>query len=153
MTQRYLTNAATCTLTAEQIGLIRNSFAAVVPIRAAVAAMFYARLFEIAPEVRRLFPRDLSAQGAKLMAALAFVVARLDRLDDVRLEVAALAVRHVGYGATEAHYAAVGNALLWTLERRLGESFTDETRQAWTTAYAVLSGAMIAAAQADDPAA
>jgi nitric oxide dioxygenase len=88
MTQRYLTNAATCTLTAEQIGLIRNSFAAVVPIRAAVAAMFYARLFEIAPEVRRLFPRDLSAQGAKLMAALAFVVARLDRLDDVRLEVA-----------------------------------------------------------------
>jgi nitric oxide dioxygenase len=53
----------------------------------------------------------------------------------------------VAYGAEEAHYAVVGDTLLWTLEQGLGEAFTPAVRQAWAEAYAALSGAMIAAAR------
>ena len=41
----------------------------------------------------------------------------------------------------------VGAALLWTLEKGLGEGFTSETRDAWATAYRVLAGTMIEASR------
>jgi hemoglobin-like flavoprotein len=44
--------------------------------------------------------------------------------------VKALGARHSGYGVAAAHYAIVGEALLWTLERGLGEGFTPEVRSA-----------------------
>lgn len=140
------------TITPHQIALVRGSFAAMVPIRETAATLFYARLFELAPEVRPLFPRDLMAQGAKLMAALTLVVRDLDRIEAIRTEIEALALRHVGYGAIEAHYAAVGEALVWALEQGLGESFSNDAREAWRAAYALLSGAMIAASDPVDPA-
>jgi nitric oxide dioxygenase len=134
-------------MTPEQIKLVRSTFAQVAPIKEAAAALFYGRLFEVAPSVRPMFKADLKAQGQKLMASIGFVVAGLDRLDEIVPQVEVLAQRHVGYGAQEAHYAVVGETLLWTLEQGLGEAFTPEVKEAWTEAYALLSGAMIAAAR------
>ena len=57
-----------------------------------------------------------------------------------------LARRHVAYGARDEHYAVVGAALLDTLGAGLGEAMTPETRQAWETAYGLLSTVMIQAA-------
>jgi nitric oxide dioxygenase len=37
----------------------------------------------------------------------------------------------------------VGSALLWTLENGLGEDWTKEVADAWTSAYALLSVFMI----------
>jgi nitric oxide dioxygenase len=54
-----------------------------------------------------------------------------------------LAKRHVGYGVKAVHYATVGAALLWTLEKGLGPSWTPELAAAWTLAYTTLSGFMI----------
>jgi nitric oxide dioxygenase len=39
--------------------------------------------FEIAPEVRQLFPADLSGQKVKLIGMLATVVSNLHRLDAI----------------------------------------------------------------------
>lgn len=132
-------------MTPEEIKLVRNSFAKVVPIKAEAAELFYGRLFEVAPAVRPLFKADLKDQGQKLMAALAMVVAGLDRLDAILPQVETLARRHVVYGAEESHYAVVGDTLVWTLRQGLGDDFTAETETAWTKAYGVLAGAMIAA--------
>jgi hemoglobin-like flavoprotein len=46
------------------------------------------------------------------------------------------------------HYATVGAALLWTLEKGLGAEFTPELRDAWTQTYTTLADAMKAAAAA-----
>jgi nitric oxide dioxygenase len=46
------------------------------------------------------------------------------------------------------HYDTVAEALLWTLEKGLGEAFTPETRQAWITVYGVLASTMKDAAKA-----
>ena len=64
-------------MTPHQISLVQTSFAKVVPIAATAADLFYGRLFEIAPEVRRLFPDDLAEQKKKLMAMLGTAVGGL----------------------------------------------------------------------------
>jgi nitric oxide dioxygenase len=130
-------------MTPHQIELVQASFAKVAPIAGTAADIFYGRLFEIAPEVRRMFPDDLTDQKKKLMAMLSTVVVGLTRLDTLVPAVRALGERHAGYGVTAAHFEPVGAALLWTLERGLGEAFTEEVKEAWATAYDVLSTTMI----------
>jgi nitric oxide dioxygenase len=56
-----------------------------------------------------------------------------------------LARRHTAYGVCDDHYGSVGAALIWTLEQGLGESFTAETRDAWTSAYLAIADTMKAA--------
>ena len=84
------------------------------------AALFYGRLFEIAPEVKPLLRGDMTEQGCKLMATLGVVVNSLGNLEAVLPAASALAKRHVDYGVKAADYTPVGAALLWTLEQNSG---------------------------------
>src|ERR1700716_1503379 len=133
-------------MTPDQVTLVQDSFAKVAPISEAAAVLFYDRLFEIAPSVRALFPDDLTEQRKKLMATLAVVVSALSNLPQVLPAASALAKRHVGYGAKPEHYPVVGSALLWTLEKGLGDGWTPDIAEAWTVAYGTLSGFMISEA-------
>jgi len=133
-------------MTADEIALVRDSFAKVAPIAETAAGLFYGRLFETTPEVKPLFRGDMKEQGRKLMATLAVVVKGLDNLPAIVPVAEALARRHVDYGVLPEHYASVGVALLWTLGQGLGEAFTPEVEAAWTQAYTTLSGVMVAAA-------
>ncbi len=130
-------------MTPDQVKAVQASFAKVAPIANQAAAMFYARLFEIAPSVKPLFRGDMAEQGRKLMATLAVVVNGLGNLEAVLPAASALAKRHVGYGVKPIHYAIVGDALLWTLERGLGDQWTPDLAAAWSDAYSVLSEYMI----------
>ena len=140
-------------MTPYQVDLVQSSFAKVAPIADAAAAMFYGRLFEIAPEVKPLFHGDMAEQRRKLMTTLGVVVNGLKNLDAVLPAARALAVKHVAYGVKAAHYAPVGEALIWTLDRGLGADFTSEVRSAWLAAYGALSGVMIAEAYGEQDAA
>jgi hemoglobin-like flavoprotein len=133
-------------ITPDDIVRVRASFALVLPIKDAAADLFYGRLFEIAPQVRALFPDDLSEQKRKLMAMIGTAVGGLNKLDALVPAVKTLGARHVAYGAKAEHYAVVGEALLWTLERGLGEAFTPEVRESWTKVYGTLAALMQAGA-------
>jgi hemoglobin-like flavoprotein len=133
-------------MTPDQVQLVQQSFSKVVPIADQAAVLFYDRLFEVAPQVKPMFPADLTEQRKKLMATLAVVVNGLGNLQSVLPAASALARRHVAYGAKAEHYPVVGAALLWTLEKGLGDAWTPEVADAWTTAYGALSGFMIAEA-------
>jgi hemoglobin-like flavoprotein len=133
-------------MTPDQVTLVQQSFAKVAPISETAAVLFYDRLFEIAPSVKPMFPTDLKEQRKKLMATLAVVVNGLNNLDSVLPAASALAKRHVSYGAKPEHYPVVGAALLWTLEKGLGDGWTPAVASAWTSAYGTLSGYMIAEA-------
>jgi len=133
-------------LSPRQITLIQQSFDQVSPIRDKAAAIFYARLFEIAPQVRPYFKGDMTAQGAKLMATLGAVVVGLDELDRIVPVAQSLAVRHVDYGVQQEDYAPVGEALIYALAQGLGTAFTTELKESWITAYGILSAVMIDAA-------
>ena len=129
-----------------QIALVEQSFAKVLPIKEVAAELFYGRLFDIAPDVKPMFKGDMKAQGLKLMGALTFVVNGLRNLNAVVPTAQELAINHVSYGVTADHYTVVGEALIWTLEQGLGEAFTEDVKDAWISAYALLSGVMIDAA-------
>ena len=133
-------------MTPQQIALVQQSFSKVVPIADQAAIMFYDRLFEVAPAVKALFPADLAEQRKKLMATLAAVVNGLSNIESILPAASALAVRHVTYGAKAEHYPVVGGALLWTLQKGLGETWTPDVAAAWTAAYGTLSTYMISEA-------
>ena len=138
-------------MTPEQIALVRASFAQVLPIADAAAALFYDRLFALDPSLRPLFRGDLAAQGRALMGLLRVAVHGLDRLDQLVPAVQALGRRHAGYGVKDEHYATVASALLWTLEQGLGAAFTPATRAAWAAAYTLLATVMQEAAASQTP--
>jgi hemoglobin-like flavoprotein len=133
-------------MTPDQVTLVQQSFTKVAPISDQAAVIFYDRLFEIAPQVKAMFPSDLTEQRKKLMATLAVVVNGLSNLESILPAASALATRHVGYGAKAEHYPVVGSALLWTLEKGLDAAWTAEVAAAWTAAYGTLSGYMISEA-------
>jgi hemoglobin-like flavoprotein len=133
-------------MTPDQVKLVQQSFAKVAPISETASVLFYGRLFEIAPQVEAMFPADMTEQRRKLMATLAVVVNGLGNLESILPAASALATRHVSYGAKAEHYPVVGAALLWTLEKGLGDAWTPEVADAWTTAYGTLSGFMISEA-------
>jgi|SRR5215208_5606896 len=134
-------------MTPAQVKLVQDSFQKVAYIADAAADLFYDRLFTIAPELRTLFPRDLSMQKKKLMQMLATAVSNLHQLQKILPAVQALGARHAGYGVVDKHYELVGEALLWTLQQGLGPNFTPEVKEAWTETYTVVSGAMKNAAR------
>jgi hemoglobin-like flavoprotein len=129
-------------VTPQQIELVQSSFRKVVPIAGTAADLFYDRLFEIAPAVRPMFPQDLGEQKKKLIGMLATAVNSLHKLDTIVPAVQDLGRRHKGYGVTAEHYTPVGAALLWTLEKGLGEAFTHDVKVAWTEDYTTLAGVM-----------
>lgn len=134
-------------MTPYQIALVKDSFRKVAPIAEQAAALFYARLFDLDPTLRRLFRGDMQEQGRKLMQMLGTAVAALDRLDALLPVARQLGARHVAYGVRDEHYATVGAALLWTLEKGLGTDFTDEVKAAWVDTYTLVSSTMIAGAR------
>ena len=112
----------------------------------AVAELFYARLFELAPEVRGMFPTDLAEQGRMLSATLALAVSSLRNWDDLAPILASLARRHIVFGVKSWHYAVVTQALLDTLK---AAEVDPETVAAWNRTMSVICAHMIAAAYGD----
>ncbi len=134
--------------------LILNSWRLVIPIQDTAADLFYRRLFELQPSYQELFTSDLATQKRKLITMLAFIVKSLDwpdsawrdnvaEEDDLFLVVLALGRRHAElYVVPDAAYAAVGEALLWTLDYGLGKEFTPPVRAAWAKIYGLVATAM-----------
>lgn len=133
-------------MNARQKYLVQTSFEKVAPIADTAAALFYGRLFELDPSLRPMFPADLTEQGRKLMHMLTLAVRGLDKLEELVPAVQVLGRRHAGYGVKPEHYVTVATALLWTLEKGLGEAFTPDVKEAWVAVYTVLANTMQAAA-------
>jgi hemoglobin-like flavoprotein len=134
-------------MTEEQIKLVQDSWAKVVPIAETAAELFYGRLFELDPSLKALFKGDMKEQGKKLMTMIGIAVKGLTDLEKIVGAVQDMGRRHAGYGVTDEHYDTVAAALLWTLEKGLGEAFTDDVKAAWTETYVLLATTMKDAAK------
>jgi hemoglobin-like flavoprotein len=133
-------------MTPEKVKLVQDSFEKVVPIASTAADIFYDRLFEVAPEVRPMFAADMTKQKEQLMATLATAVKSLDNTDAIVPVLQKLGRDHVGYGVKDEHYDTVGGALLFTLEKGLGEDWNDELKDAWGETYGLVASVMKEAA-------
>ena len=137
---------ASSPLAPEDVARIRKTWAKAAAAGDIVGRIFYARLFEIAPEARRMFKDDINPQATKLLQTLNWIVDHLDRPETLQPAAEALAMRHVRYGVEAAHYPAVGAALIATLGQGLEGDFDEEDAAAWGRVYGTLSGMMISAA-------
>lgn len=135
--------ARTSPLSSSQVALVQDSFARIAPVADSVAGEFYDRLFRAHPDVRRLFPKDMTGQREKLISTLAVVVRGLGDFAGVEKLARELGARHRAYKAEPAHYKAVGEALIEALAARLGPRWSRELREAWIAAYTALSNAML----------
>lgn len=141
-------------MTPAQLRLLQRSFAKIEPMADEFGAIFYARLFTIAPEIRPLFRTDLKAQQSKFMKVIKEVV-QLHLRAIVSLPVTAdtssravlpgafwSGKLHTAYGVRMEDYAIMKSALLWALDKALGADATDEVKGAWSSAYDIVVNAM-----------
>jgi hemoglobin-like flavoprotein len=129
-------------MTPQQSQLVTDTWKKVAPIADTAATLFYGRLFELDPALKSLFPNDLTEQKKKLMMTLAFAVGSLNNPDALLPAVRQLGKRHAGYGIRDAHFDTVGAALLWTLEKGLGDAWNTDVAGAWATVYGIVASTM-----------
>jgi hemoglobin-like flavoprotein len=129
-------------MTPQQIDLVKKTWVMVVPIADTAAELFYGRLFELEPSYRGMFKNDMTEQGKKLMKTINIAVEALDDVEPLIPTLKQMGADHAGYGVVDRDYNVVGAALLWTLEKGLGEAFTDEVKNAWGAVYEVLANTM-----------
>lgn len=71
----------------------------------------------------------MDKQGEKLMKTLGVAVAMLEKMQTLIPILQNLGRKHVSYGVTAEMYPSVGEALLITLEKGLGEECTAKTKE------------------------
>ncbi|GAB3504044.1 globin family protein [Spirosoma knui] len=137
-------------LTIEQIALIKRTWRLLRHIDPALLGeVFYEYLFIQNPNLRRLFTGPMDAQYQKFVAMLNAIVVGIEQPATMLANVQTLGQRHATYGVRPSHYDAVGDALLWTLERGLGKDWTTEAKTAWHCCYQALTQLMLSATKAD----
>jgi len=127
---------------ANQVSLVQKSFEKAAALGEKVAEIFYEELFAIDPALKAMFKGDMREQKKKLLATLALVVRSLHTPEKIIGAAQQLAVKHLDYGVKAEHYTLVGNALLRTLKKGLGDAYTSELHEAWVAAFKTLSGVM-----------
>lgn len=130
-------------MTPEREQLVRSTWNRFAPQAADHARFFYDKLFELDPDCRAMFnTARMDEQRHRLMESLGQLVAELHDPDRLVPDLVVLGKRHVVYGVRDSDYDAAGVALLWTLEKALGDEFTPEARSAWTEAYHSIASVM-----------
>ncbi|MDP5218759.1 globin domain-containing protein [Ruegeria sp. 2205SS24-7] len=133
-------------LSSDDIDAIRTSFIQMSADLDRAGAVFYERLFEIAPETKDMFLEDMSVQATKLMSTLGLVISQLQNTQELTPVVSDLALRHLAYGVKREHYELVRQALIEMLETLLDGSDEGRALRAWAQAYDGLATVMIEAA-------
>ena len=136
-----------------KVDLLESSFAMLAPQADAVVNLFYKYLFEDFPQVQPLFATvEMDKQKKKLLASLKLVVDNLRKPDVLVGALEEMGLRHVAYGAEEAHYPAVAATMLKSLAEVAGSDvWTEELNEAWSDALNEVSKHMIAGAAATAP--
>lgn len=93
--------------------------------------MFYDRLFVQFPSVRSMFPDDMNAQYQKLYAAVSLTVKGLDNVEELIPILKDLGIRHSKYGVVPAHYEAVTECFLWTLNAYIYDQMPHHMGMMW----------------------
>ncbi len=131
-------------MTQEQIMAIKKSWRAFQGIKPEVVSdLFYTKLFIDNPSLRKMFPKDMKVQYQKLFDMLQTLVINLDKLDSLKEDLKAMALRHVEYGVKPNHYKLVGDALIWTLATGLGNDWNKNLEKAWLACYTEVTQSML----------
>ncbi len=126
-----------------------------------IPVIFYGHLFRDHPEVRTIFPDDMTAQNERLLGSILALFQRFGDLDSgegsgldfLRTHAVAIGRAHARFNLGLIHYVWVEDALLATLREAIGQGLTPVRLAAVRRAYTFLAGVMASsAAVANHPA-
>lgn len=119
------------TLSQQEKAAIKEIWVQLLIHKQAWGIRFYERLFELYPYMKPLFSKvRIEEQGLRLGNILTFIVAKLDKLEQVRQEVKALAQRHIAYQVKAEYYLPFIKLLLEVLREGMAERWTPLMEQA-----------------------
>lgn len=146
-------------MTPESISRVQASFIEVSKTPRELASRFYEELFAAAPQLRLLFPPDMTSLQGHFEAALALVVRNLEDVQALQQPLRELGAQHVLWRAQPADYLLVREALIRAI-RRSSAGWSDSLEQDWRLAItaivvpmlqgAAVHTAMVAEQLADD---
>lgn len=126
----------------DQINLVETSWQLLRAQRQELVDTFYAHLFKLNPEVRKLFHAAPSEQSAKLMSTLNTIINGMAVGDLLDHELAKLGEQHRQWGVKDEDFDTAWQALLLALSDLLGPKLTDELREAWRMLYYTIADKM-----------
>lgn len=129
--------------------LLKESWTLLEEDREGLGGHFYARLFLLDPDLRQLFPLQMTGQGDRLLEAIITAIHTVDDPESFDGYLRSLGRDHRKYQVSAGHYETIGVALLDALRSRAGDGWSIEYDQAWRDAYTTISEKMLAGA-ADD---
>lgn len=113
-----------------------------------VSRVFYARLFAQHPEVRGLFPSDMTKLTGHLAAAMSLIVRNLRNFDALERPLMELGAQHHGFGAKPEHYPVVCVTLVEALREVSGPAWNAQLELDWTELWDRVAQLMIRGAAA-----
>lgn len=135
-------------MTSAQKQLVRETFPRILESAVPIGLLFYGRLFDLEPSLRRMFKNDMRLQTRKLMETLNVAVESLDNLDAIRLRLSTLGKRHAEeYQVQSHHYELLRSALLWAFGHALEAEFHQDVKDAWSAVITEINQIMKSAAQ------
>ena len=129
-------------MTPEAIARIRSSFSEISTEPRALASRFYAELFAAAPQLRTLFPLDLTSLQGHFEAALALVIGNLEEMRALEQPLRDLGAQHVRWGAKPEDYALVREALVRAI-RHSSAAWNDTIETDWRQASTAIAVPML----------
>lgn len=132
----------------DQLALLRSDWRRAVAARDQFPLLFYAILFDLAPEVAGLFPPDMREQRRHLVATLGHVVTTAAGSQEAKVldeHLRQLGRDHRRYGAEAAHYPVVGEALILALSH-FSADWGPDHEAAWLAAFTSVANTMASAA-------
>jgi hemoglobin-like flavoprotein len=147
--KRIMSEEALRPLTEEQIKLLRQTLKAMDTDR--LAMRFYTSLFVKHPEVKSLFPDDLTELSTKIVSVFQLVVHSFELNPDgnyylqkeVLRPLRALGELHEKKGVDNRYYTWVNELLLESMHAELPGKFSKESEVAWKLALNHLTFAML----------
>lgn len=133
-------------MTEEQIARIRACFDELTPRTPELADRFHARLFAQHPQLRALFPRDLTVLKQDFGAGLRHVVKSLHRIEAGAPMFMDIGSRQARLGLTPGHFGIAREVLLTTLRDMVGPKWTEQLEQDWREALSVVVSLMVVGA-------
>ncbi|MBW0115041.1 globin domain-containing protein, partial [Pseudonocardia abyssalis] len=133
------------------IEAVQASCAAVAARPVRLAEVFYANLFEMAPQLRGMFAADMTDQMQKMTDVLLGAIAQIASRDTVELEAVLrrLGADHrIRYGVESAHYLVIGHALTRAVREVAGPAYSGALSSCWIALVQWVAAHMVAGAEA-----
>jgi len=136
----------TSPLTPEEISLIKSTRGKLLDKQNRFRKSFYEKIFDLDPSAKELF-REGFLSIETLPDSFEFMHKHADNLVDAIPEIKKLGLKHKTYRVKPKHYPVGREALVLTLQKYLGDDYSDELGEAWQKVFTFMSEYLVLGAR------